>query len=155
MEKKIYDGKKEDNQNKSIQKENLIIPDKENNKNIQEEKGNKNLTSLNSDNSYLNDDLSKKYINRIKTNPESLFEIIDYETISIWESKIYNFGIKIIDTDSQIYSTALDRKDQSVIQVDSKRTRYKEKNLGVGFEKILEIILTFIAILKKLIISKA
>ena len=150
MEKKIYDGKKEDNQNKSIQKENLIIPDKENNKNIQEEKGNKNLTSLNSDNSYLNDDLSKKYINRIKTNPESLFEIIDYETISIWESKIYNFGIKIIDTDSQIYSTALDRKDQSVIQVDSKRTRYKEKNLVVGFEKILEIILTFYCNSKKI-----
>ena len=145
MEKKNNDGKNEENKNISIQKENSIISEKENSKNIKEEQENKSMkkSSLNSDTNCLNDELSEKYINLLKTNPESLFEIIDCKTISIWESKIYSFNIKIIDSDSQIYSTAPDRKDQSVIQVDSKRTRYKEKNLIVGFEKILEIILTF------------
>ena len=152
MEKKNNDGKNEENKNISIQKENSIIFDKENNKNIKEEQENilMKKSSLNSDTISLNNELSEKYINKIKTNPESLFEIIDNKTISIWESKIYSFNIKIIDSDSQIYSTALDRKDQSVIQVDSKRTRYKEKNLIVGFEKVLEIILTFYCNSKKI-----
>ena len=96
------------------------------------------------------DEYTQKYIDILDKNPASLFQTITPESISIWQSKIYNFDITIIDSDSQIITTVPDRKDQSLIKVDSKRTRYREKTLIPGYEKILELMLTFYCNSKKI-----
>ena len=99
----------------------------------------------------INDELNEKYINIIDNNPEILFEIITPQTISIWQSKLYYFDLTIINSDNQIITTIPERRDQNVIKIDSKRTKFREKKLILGFEKILELILTFYCNAKKIV----
>jgi hypothetical protein len=75
----------------------------------------------------INDELNEKYINIIDNNPEILFEIITPQTISIWQSKLYYFDLTIINSDNQIITTIPERRDQNVIKIDSKRTKFREK----------------------------
>ena len=154
MEKNKSDAKMEEKKNKSIKNEksfnlkkdvkdaNFIINEKQKEIIRKDEKKNKNI--IVGENS-INDELNEKYMNIINNNPESLFEIITPSIISLWENNLFKFSFDmiIITSDNQIITTVPDRLDQSVIRIDAKRTRYREKKLIVGFEKILELILTF------------
>ena len=98
-----------------------------------------------------NEELNENYLNIIDNNPEILFDIITPQKISLWLNKLYNFDLTIISSDNKIYTTIPERRDQNVIKIDAKRTRYKEKKLILGFEKILELILTFYCNAKKIV----
>ena len=106
---------------------------------------------INGEKIYNNGEFNEKYENILNNNPELLFEIITPQLISIWQSKLFNFEISIINSDYQVITTIPDRKDQGVIRIDAKRTRFREKKLVLGFEKILELILTFYCNEKKIV----
>ena len=154
MEKKIEDEKKEE-KNTNIVKEEVQnkednIPDNKNSSEdikLEDNKDNNciiNEPNLNYDESTIN------YIKIIQSNPDSLFDLINDNTLSLWQNKLLNNRKTIEATDFQIITSIPEREDQSTIQIDSKRTRHKEKNLILGFEKILECILTFFCNQKKI-----
>ena len=149
MEKNNSDVKmeeKENNSNENVnssnQTKNINLIKNEKQKGIIKKNECENKNTIINENSF-NDELSEKYIYAINNNPESLFEIITPTKISLWENNLFNFDMIIINSDNQIITTVPDRSDQSVIRIDARRTRYKEKKLILGFEKILELILTF------------
>ena len=67
-----------------------------------------------------------------------------------WQSLVLNSEPTIIKSDEDIIANIPDRKDQKLIEMDSKRTRNREKNLIPGFSKILEMLLTFYCDVKKI-----
>ena len=149
MEKNNSDVKmeeKENNSNENVnssnQTKNINLINNEKQKGIIKKNECENKNTIINENSF-NDELSEKYIYAINNSPESLFEIITPTKISLWENNLFNFDMIIINSDNQIITTFPDRSDQSVIRIDARRTRYKEKKLILGFEKILELILTF------------
>jgi len=110
-----------------------------------------NKNELKNGKNSVNEELNENYLNIIDNNPEILFDIITPQKISLWLNKLYNFDLTIISSDNKIYTTIPERRDQNVIKIDAKRTRYKEKKLILGFEKILELILTFYCNAKKIV----
>ena len=158
MEKNISDAKMEEKEKNSIKDENSITEKNENKKinNINQKEelkinGINNTNNIITPKKSIDEDSNDKYMKIIKNNPELLFEKITPKLIAEWQNKLFNFDVTIISSDNQIITTIPDRKDQSVIKIDSKRTRYREKNLVLGFEKILELILTFYCNEKKLV----
>ena len=133
-------NKKDDTFNQ--RKEDIIINNKNKNDEIKiNEINNKKNVTL--ENNRINEEKNDKYIDIITNNPELLFEIITPHLISIWQSKLFTFDITVINSDNLIITTVPDRLDQNVIKIDAKRTRFREKKLIIGFEKILELIMTF------------
>ena len=144
MEKNKSDAKMEEKKNKSSKNEksfnlkkevkdaNFINNEKQ--KEIIRKDENKNKNMIVRENS-INDELNEKYMNIINNNPESLFEIITPSIISLWENNLFKFSFDmiIITSDNQIITTVPDRLDQSVIRIDAKRTRYREKKINCWF----------------------
>ncbi len=134
MENNNLDEKNNVNENNNIKIENL------NNEDDIINNLNNNISNNNKNNI---EEVNEKYNKIINNNPELLFEIINEKTIAIWEGYLYSLEITVIDKDETILTTVPDRTDQNVIKIDAKRTRFKEKNLFPGFEKYLELILTY------------
>ena len=86
---------------------------------------------------------NKEYINILNSNPEKIFSFINQEKFMIWQSLIFNSVPTIIESDADIIGLAPNRKDQQLIEVDAKRTRYFENKLIPGFIKILEMMVTY------------
>ena len=86
----------------------------------------------------------QEYSNKIKDNPDSLFEKMHEQRIIIWESTLYtSTSPSRKNSDSDILYSTLDRTDQKVIRNDCKRTRVRESILIPGYAKILEAMLTY------------
>ena len=117
------------------------ISNNENSKNEIQTKANNYVLKVNN---YLNTTHENlEYKNALKNNPEQLFSFLNEEIFMKWQSVIFNYEPTIIDSDADIISLIPDRKDQQLIEVDTKRTRFFESKLIPGFKKILEMILTF------------
>ena len=152
MENKNTNKKKEENKKEEVN-QNSIEDDnknKENNisniKNAIEElkiQGNKVNNEINKKQNSPNEEIVDDYMKIINNNPESLFEIINENTLAIWQKKLLSNKLTIIATDYQIITTLPERSDQNTIIIDTKRTRSKERHLILGYEKVLELILTF------------
>ena len=100
---------------------------------------------------YLNSEgLNKEYYDLIENNPDKIFTGINERLFSIWQSIIHIFEPTIIESDTEIIAHIPDRKDQKVIINDAKRTRVRESKLYAGFQKILEMVLTFYCDTKKI-----
>ena len=76
-------------------------------------------------------------------NPEKIFSFLNEKVFILWQSIIFNSELTIIESDEVIITNTLDRKDQQLIEVDTKRTRVIESQLVNGFRKYLELILTY------------
>ena len=152
MENKNTNKKKEENKKEEIN-QNSIEDDNKNKENnisniknaieelkIQDNKGN---NKINKKQNSPNEEIVDDYMKIINNNPESLFEIINENTLAIWQKKLLSNKLTIIATDYQIITTLLERTDQNTIIIDTKRTRSKERHLILGYEKVLELILTF------------
>ena len=151
---KTEEEKKEQENKNSIEEENQNKEDNISNiKNSIEElkiEDNKNNNQIIKEKNSQNEDISDGYMEIINNNPESLFDVINEDTLAEWQKKLLSNKLKIFATDDQIIATKLERKDQNTIEIDTKRTRHKERILVSGFEKDLELILTFYCNQKKL-----
>jgi len=100
---------------------------------------------------YLNtEELNKEYYDLIENNPDKIFTFLNEKLFSIWQSIIHIFEPTIIETDADIIAHIPDREDQKVIINDAKRTRVRESKFYPGFQKILEMVLTFYCDTKKI-----
>ena len=95
--------------------------------------------------------IEQDYSNKIKDDPDSLFEEMNEQRIIIWESSLYSQSSPLRkNSDSDILYSTLDRDDQQVIRNDCKRTRVRESVIIPGYPKILEAILTYYCSTKKI-----
>ena len=151
---KNKEEKKEQENKNSIEEDNQSKQD--NNSNIKNSieklkiEDNKNNNAITKPKNSENEDISDAYMEIINNNPESLFDVINEGTLALWQKKLLSHKITIIATDEQIIATKRDRKDQSTIDIDTRRTRHKERTLVSSFEKDLELILTFFCNQKKI-----
>ena len=97
-----------------------------------------------------NEELNKEYYDLIENNPDEIFSSLNGRLFSIWQSIIHIFEPTIIESDADIIAHIPDRKDQKVIINDAKRTRVRESKFYPGFQKILEMVLTFYCDTKKI-----
>ena len=97
-----------------------------------------------------NEELNKEYYDLIENNPDEIFSSLNGRLFSIWQSIIHIFEPTIIESDTDIIAHIPDRKDQKVIINDAKRTRVRESKFYPGFQKILEMVLTFYCDTKKI-----
>ena len=146
IENKIIENKIENKTNNNIintPQSNSDNNNTGNNINITKEKKQKNDYILKIKN-YLNTiQQNIEYKNILNSNPEKLFSFLKEEVFIKWQSIVFNMMPTIIDSDADIIALVPNRKDQQLIEVDTKRTRFLESNLVPGFMKILEMILTF------------
>ena len=124
---------------------NISTPNQEESKN---EDKDKEETQVNSHiaqvNNYINENQqNNKYKEIMKNNPEKIFSFLNEKVFILWQSILFNSDLTIIESDEVIITNTLDRKDQHLIEVDTKRTRVIESPLVVGFKKYLELILTY------------
>ena len=152
-ENKIIENK--DTENKAI--ENNIITNNNitNNPQLESDNNNKdnkiNIIKEKKQNEYILK--IKNYLNTVHqnieykkliiNNPEKLFSFLKEEVFIKWQSIVFNMMPTIIESDADIIALVPNRKDQQLIEVDTKRTRFLESNLVPGFVKILEMVLTF------------
>lgn len=97
-----------------------------------------------------NDEINKEYYDMIENNPDKIFINLNEKLFSIWQSIIYILDPTIIESDAIIIAHIPDRKDQKIIINDAKRTRVRESKFMPGFQKILEMVLTFYCDTKKI-----
>jgi len=86
----------------------------------------------------------KEYVNKIKTNPSSLFETITESKLKQWEEQLINNSkesrlIKSNKLDDIIFSNinSIELKEKHIIKNDSIRTRSRENELIPEFKSLL------------------
>ena len=98
------------------------------------------INEFNSKSKKIQDD----YLNTIKENPESIFELVTQGKVTVWQTELGSVSINSdIKDDNTILSVIRDLNNQHIIQNDIKRTRVKESCLVPDFKDILECLLTY------------
>ena len=103
-------------------------------------------------NNYINANLDdKNYSKFIKENPEGLFSSMDNMKFALMEITLYEYSCPSgFGDEDKILSVELNHPDQNIIKNDSHRTRVREAFLIPDFENILEKLLTYFCLIKKI-----
>ena len=139
-----FEGENKNNQNNQIDT-NENIQEKEGQDKQKESKSKKNIDYSLLIKQYISlNNKDEEYENKIKKNPDLLFEYMDESKLIIWEKNLFSFSSPSRkNSDSDILFSELDREDQKIIINDCKRTRVRESILVPGFPKLLESFLTY------------